>query len=817
MHEIRRRLSDLAGAIVDCASIDWRAAESRLRTDGERRLAGMLQFIERLRAAGAFEGAWPASSASGGTLVARLVAAIAAGQAAVCLTLIGAAWAAGGGATARPSQLWLALAFLIGSGFAGSRARDGRRVFLLAAFATAAGAFARSAAAGLPPDWREWMFPAATGLVPEAFTPACVCQFALDFPRSRRFSAFDRAARRLTQLAWFAGGAFFVANLAAGVMPSAATPLALLFRDDPRHAFWLFFALTLVLALAALALRGGRAPDDERRRVARLALAIAAGAGPFAISGAFWTFFPWPDHALADISWLRSWLHGVSLGALTATPLVSAAALIVDRPFDQPAVRARRLPRPAATPRAFCHPRTRICEGLVAGVLEGMRAASGVRQRLAWISEAMAEGLGSREVRHLCANGAHAFVDPLGSRVALNRTDVLAVMVREAGGPIDVSPGGPLHALLPQPARQWVAEHDIAMLAPVLLRDGSVPVILTIGARCDGRPFDAHERWAIAAVSMALAAAWRDAPVQAADAARDEVAIECPGCGCVADVPPLPCGCGRVPRLAAVPLHLGTHRLVRRLGAGGMGIVYLAHDVMLDRLVALKTLPALGPEGSARLRDEARAMAALDHESLAGIYGASEWHGVPVLHLEYFPGGTLADAISAGPLAPADVARLGVQLARGVAHMHARGVRHGDIKPSNIGLTASGVPRLLDFGLARAIAAEGLGTTGGTFAYLPPEALDGAPVTEAFDLWALALVLLEAVQGRPIRGRSAVARAMRSWRASSAAAGQGDRLLTAVLETALARAPRDRFQTADDLRRALERALAAFGLAEPRA
>lgn len=210
--------------------------------------------------------------------------------------------------------------------------------------------------------------------------------------------------------------------------------------------------------------------------------------------------------------------------------------------------------------------------------------------------------------------------------------------------------------------------------------------------------------------------------------------------------------------LAALPARLADKFVLeRRLGAGGMGIVYLARDISLDRDVALKTLPHLAAGAVARLRDEARAMATLNHQSLAVIYGLEEWRRTPVLVVEYLPNGTLAQRLTRGPFTPAEMIPLGIALARALIYMHARGVLHRDLKPSNIGFTAAGTPKLLDFGLAvltePAFGEDTADTTlshpvrAGTSAYLPPEAFAGAPATATFDLWALSLVLREAITG----------------------------------------------------------------------
>jgi serine/threonine protein kinase len=330
-------------------------------------------------------------------------------------------------------------------------------------------------------------------------------------------------------------------------------------------------------------------------------------------------------------------------------------------------------------------------------------------------------------------------------------------------------------------------------------RDGSLAAVAALGARRDAREFDRGDRWFVAGLTSAAASAWdRESPAgtgAASPAVRGngEAAFECPACGSVSGSTPLLCRCRRGAVLSALPHRLADKFLVeRRLGAGGMGVVYLARDIALDRDVALKTLPMLRDGNVARLQREARAMASLNHEGLATIYGLEQWRRTPVLVVEYFPDGTLARRLSSGPLSPAATIQLGIRLADALAYMHARGVLHRDLKPSNIGLTPAGAPKLLDFGLATLTDGLDVSPLAGTPAYLPPEAHGEWLPDASYDLWALSIVLLEAIVGRhPL------------------AAGPLDRTaigvpgLLAFFDRALAISPEHRFHTAGEFRQAL--------------
>ena len=204
---------------------------------------------------------------------------------------------------------------------------------------------------------------------------------------------------------------------------------------------------------------------------------------------------------------------------------------------------------------------------------------------------------------------------------------------------------------------------------------------------------------------------------------------------------------------AADGLLGGRYRLGEVLGGGGMAEVRRATDVRLEREVAVKLFRA-GSDPTARRRfdDEALLLAGLSHPGLVSVYDAGVADGRPYLVMQLVAGRTLRDRIAAGPLPPAEVRALAAPLCATLAHVHSRRVVHRDIKPSNILLDRAGQPFLADFGISQLVGAARLTTTGqlmGTAGYLAPEQVSGGVVTAACDVYALGLVLLECLTGRP--------------------------------------------------------------------
>ena len=215
---------------------------------------------------------------------------------------------------------------------------------------------------------------------------------------------------------------------------------------------------------------------------------------------------------------------------------------------------------------------------------------------------------------------------------------------------------------------------------------------------------------------------------------------------------------------------LERYRLMRRLGAGAFGVVWLALDERLDRVVAVKRIEAHDPEMAARAEREAIAAARLNHPGIVALHEAGRDAEAVYLVSEMVRGKTLRERLVAGELSDRDVARIGVALCGALSHAHARGVIHRDIKPANIIIPdrpdgEAGIVKLTDFGIALIAGDDALTRTGdvvGTLAYMAPEQADGSPVSGQSDLYSLALVLYEAFSGvNPIRAAGAAATARR--------------------------------------------------------
>lgn len=705
-------------------SIDWSAALHTAADPEERALVQGLLRLESLRP-GRPQGpaermrtawVWPLAATT-----AVAIAQVVSGLTLVGVALVnGASWVEDGRV-----QLALASAFSAASLLLAATAlRDDRAFLLLATFVLTASAFVQPLLHTSAPGARLLTTPLFRGLYPDVFVSAALWELAIVFPSVRRFTATDVLTRRMANIVWLLALGLFGANLSLAYL-SEAFPTAALGRNHWGFLYWRVFAILTLPAIALVLLRAHRAPRPERQKVVRFAAAVAAGAGPFLVFGVARSI-PLIDGWTRSLA-VRTWMDPLVLVPLGALPLLTSVAVLMDAPFDtgqaiDPAApRARRWLHRSRSG-GMSRLRQRRVRDRLSAALDHLRLARGSRELTAVLSRELQAGIGADTVR---------IIDPQ----ALPRNTAL-MMLADTAVPIDLSRDCEPFVLLPRQDREWLDEHSAVMIAAVRLRDGTIPAVVLLGQPRKGDGFSGVDRWFIGTLVTAAAAAW---PPAGEFAAPDDPADECTLCGRLRQ-PGEDCCPGGSMALAALPRRLaGKYTIARRLGSGSMGVVYLGRDKGLGRDVALKTLPGLRDGAVARLRDEARAMAALNHPAVATIYGVEVWRGTPVLVLEYFPRGTLAAALAGGPLAVDGAVRLGIRLADALAHMHERSVLHRDVKPSNIGFTSDGGAKLFDFGLAGARE-----PTAGTRGYLPPEALDGAAPDQGVDLWALAIVLRDA-------------------------------------------------------------------------
>lgn len=400
-------------------------------------------------------------------------------------------------------------------------------------------------------------------------------------------------------------------------------------------------------------------------------------------------------------------------------------------------------------------------------------------------------------------------VDPRSRARRLDASSALALTISNASDPLEVdleNPHSPL-GRLPEKERHWLVDSGFRLIVPILARDGTLLGLVGLGEKKSGLPFLKEDRQLLHAIASNAAwvleleqgrslgprrVSWR-APLGLDDASPSEIppaaehAKECPSCGMVFQSYTVFCSnCSRRLEVSRVPFVLpGKFRFGKRIGVGGMGVVYEGADLALGRHVAIKTLRRVSPEDAMRLRREARTAAAVSHSHLAAVYGMETWQGTPLLIMELLEGGTLAQKMEKGRgLPPAEMVELGIVMAEALGYLHAADILHRDLKPSNIGYTRDGVPKLMDFGIAGLVLElrrEGdmallsseeddsvlvpprsiWGQAGssptatrrqfaGTLSYLSPEALNGEPPDVSFDLWSLGIVLYECLLGRKI-------------------------------------------------------------------
>ena len=273
-----------------------------------------------------------------------------------------------------------------------------------------------------------------------------------------------------------------------------------------------------------------------------------------------------------------------------------------------------------------------------------------------------------------------------------------------------------------------------------------------------------------------------------------------------------------VAALAPLPERIGPYKILQELGSGGQSVVYRAFDTRLEREVALKWshFPQLTDDERDTLAAEGKILAALDHPCLARVYDLGFHDGQPYLAMEYVPGRHLKQAADQQQPAPREAAALIAAVARALAVVHARGVVHRDLKPQNIIVDEQGRPRIIDFGLARAVhawsAAEGTELISGTLLYMAPEQAVGTRADPRSDVYALGAVLYFLLTGKapfqpvaPVPLKVILGRVvLNDYDDEALEKSAAPRSLKNIVRRAMATRPENRYPTAAALADALE-------------
>ena len=644
---------------------------------------------------------------------------------------------------------------------------------------------------------------------PFLFAPAFLWAFARAYPRVHRRTRLDDLARRMVTVCVTAGCALWVAAVAALESARAGYLAEALFWVVADGAIAVVRLLEFVAVVVVLLRAPGASAEEARRfalfgigfllwrGLAAADIVVEAFSPGDWLSNYRWSpevaavaLLRFPGIALLWYSVLaarvphprevvrrfytRLLASGRLLGGLALAPAVMLGWLVASRPersvgavladplVQSLAVAAGILLLVAAGRKrlvvrldAWVHPETTDQREILAAAAAALAQAATVESLRRTVTRTVGRGCGSPAVVLTATRGeteAEDFTAPDAGVAPLARASAVVHMLETAGGSLRVHPSDATShfELLPPDDAAWVAETEADVVVPVPGPGAELLGVVVVGRRFDDRivrPVDIPFLEALGAAAGLAAARLRFAQETGDRALEAPAAQECPVCGCLTEVgEPAGCDCGlayvgrEVPKLLA-----GKFRLARRLGSGGMGAVWLARDLRLERDVAVKTLTGVSTSRLMGLKPEAWAMATVSHPAVAEIHGIESWRGRPFLVVEFLSGGTLADKLRRGPLPAPRAVSVTTRLADALAALHEAGYLHGDVKPSNIGFMPGGLPKLLDFGLAR--ETNDADIQGGTLRYLSPEVLTGLPAEEADDVWSLCVVLHEMVAG----------------------------------------------------------------------
>jgi serine/threonine-protein kinase len=674
---------------------------------------------------------------------------------------------------------------------------------------------------------------------PDAFLAAFAWRFLMEFP-SALGPPFRRAAGAVAAAAILVGAVAAAVNLSIAIWPMVSTVewrTLLAASLEGRSWYWPAVFVPSAAAFVGLLARMTPSSGADLFRVRVFVGGLAAGLLPVFVEVATEEAWPWYK-GLVHQPAVEPWVGLVLFAPFATVPFLTAYSVVYERVVEMRVVMRAALryllarytiialasvPFAALTIYLFQH-RTEVLVTLVAGprpltligaVLVGLVS---LRARRRWllvldrrffreqydeqlllthmvggefissspreIAERLASEIGltlhARADLFVVADAGDELRDPRAQCPPIGTGATLVSLAMANAQPMDVRlDRDSALERLPDAEKAWIANGGYRLMIPLRTRSGEPAGLLALGEKRSELAFSDLDRRSLGALAAPIALAIENERLRhTPEYPIERPARECLVCSRMYAPDAAACRCGGALAEAVAPHTLrGVFRFDRRIGTGGMGIVYRAFDLNLGREVAIKTLPRVTPEHVARLRHEAQAMALMVHANLAVIYGIETWRGVPFLVEEYLAGGTLADRLRLQRMAVGEALDLGITLAGVLAQLHSRGIVHCDIKPSNIGFSGSGVVKLLDFGLAHLLRGSGLELTTalktgrtqegtslivtdrgvmGTPVYMSPEALHAERPSPGFDLWALAVVLYEAIAGRrPFTGADA--------------------------------------------------------------
>jgi serine/threonine-protein kinase len=597
----------------------------------------------------------------------------------------------------------------------------------------------RPAAERLPADWFGWRWGGWIGYLGAAAIVA--------FVKYRRADPIER--RRLGVLL-----------LGGGIGAAAGGPIALAFWRGSETTLFASPALSLA-TLGLLAVPLSFAYATLRHRVFDVSFIIRQGVQYALARRLLLSVVPVLLAVMAaDAYWHRDRSIGEQVGARAPVYAGLVALALV-------AARQRRRWLDALDRRFF---RERYdARTLLHGVVEEVRRSGSLQLAAPLVVQQIERALHPRFVAVLArasdsaAYRAIAAAPPSAGLAELPADAKICALAHVLGKPLDLSKAGAawIADRLPPEEAALVDRVGLELLVPVDTGSGRPDAVLALGARRSDEPYASEDQQLLWTIAESLAVLDRRVPN---GAGHDSAFQECPSCGTCYDTGTSTCSGDAAPlTVVALPRVLSQrYRLEQRLGRGGMGVVYGASDLSLDRSVAVKVLreELVGDrESASRFEREARIAASFSHPNVVtvfdfGVIGDSR----AFLVMERLEGTTLRDEISRGPLEQARVLAIMRGVCGAVDAAHRRQLIHRDLKPENVFLALGDggeSPKVLDFGIAKALSGAyshadhqtTMGVVLGTRQYMAPEQLRGESPEPSWDLWALALVVHEMLTG----------------------------------------------------------------------